>query len=51
MDTYQAQVRVPYHSGQLMTFVQIQAAGYFQARSVLEHLYGQGNVFAVIKQI
>ncbi len=50
MYTYQAQVRVPYHSGQLPVVVRIQAAGYVQARSLLEHLYGEGNVFAVIQQ-
>lgn len=50
MYNYQAQVRVPYHSGQLMTVIQVQAAGYYQARAMLEYLYGAGNVFAVIQQ-
>lgn len=50
MQTYIAQVNVPYHSGKLVTTVQVQATGYFQARTMLEHLYGAGNVFAVTHQ-
>lgn len=47
MNTYTALVSVRYHSGSIPMTVQISASGVYQAKLLLEHLYGEGNVLSV----
>ena len=50
MNTYTALVSVSYHSGSMPLPVQVTASGVYQAKLLLEHLYGAGNVLSVPMQ-
>lgn len=47
MTTYIAIVSVGYHSGKMSLTVQISANSVYQAKLLLEHLYGQDSVLSV----
>jgi hypothetical protein len=48
MHTYTAAVRVSVGGSALIVRTQVQADGITQARALLLHLYGQGNVLSVV---
>ena len=47
MNTYTAIVSIRYHSGSTPMPVQIAASSVYQARLLMEHLYGPGSVLSV----
>lgn len=51
MKTFKALVTVPYHSGEISTWMIVQAENFFLAKVVLERLYGEGKVISPVMEI
>jgi len=51
MNTYTATVMMPYHSGQIITKVQVVANSVYMAMVQLEALYGVGKVVSQPQQV
>ena len=51
MNTYRALVTVPYHSGDISTWITVNADNFFLAKVILERLYGEGKVISPVMEV
>jgi hypothetical protein len=51
MKTYRALVTVSYHSGDISTWININADNFFMAKVLLERLYGEGKVISPVMEV
>lgn len=51
MNAYKALVTVPYHSGEISTWVTVNAENFYMAKVLLERLYGERKVISPVMDI
>lgn len=51
MNTYRALVTVPYHSGEISTWITVNADNFYMAKVLLERLYGEGKVISPVMEV
>jgi uncharacterized MAPEG superfamily protein len=51
MYTFKALVTVPYHSGDISTWISVNADNFFMAKVILERLYGEGKVISPVMEV
>lgn len=51
MNAYKALVTVQYHSGEISTWVTVNAENFYMAKVLLERLYGEGRVLSPVMDI